>query len=307
MGISAATGPLVVFGSGTAPSDYNGQQAPSLFFQSLGLLDPRPVATYQPGQADTSPVCGWAGVAGGYLLLADVAPTALANTAIAAAQSPSGAGALTLVTSSGSGVTVGQSVVRMDNNATDTGLLALDGAGGRLSFGALATVQLWDPAKLIGRAVQARTAGSGAGTVTLTVNGYDVYGQPLSENITYSGSSNTRVNGKKAFKYINSCTVNGAGTNIGVGTTDIFGFPLRSDALLFYTRLWWNAAEITATTGYVAADTTTATATTGDVRGTYAVQSASDGSKRLQIAMIIPPSNLGTTAGLLGVTDFTNI
>jgi len=120
-------------------------------------------------------------------------------------------------------------------------------------------------------------------------------------------SINTTVNGKKAFKYIKSCTVSGAATTIGVGTTDIFGIPLRSDALLFYSRLWWNAAEITATTGYVAADTTSpATATTGDVRGTYAVQSASDGSKRLQIALIIPPANLGTVTGLLGVNQFAN-
>ena len=304
MGITAATGPLIAFGAGFAPSDYNGQQGPSLFFQSQALLDPRPNATYVPGQADTSYVGGWLQSAKWIVL--DYAPSTLSTTNIAAAYT--GASPVTLVSSSGAGITVGQSISRMDNNALDTGLLAIDGASGRLSYGQIGTVQLWDPAKLGGRNVRctSTTASTNAG-LTITVNGYDVYGQPVTENIAGPAGTST-TSGKKAFKYIKSVTfTGGSATSLAIGTGDVYGFPLRSDALLFYALIFWNNAEITATTGYLAADTTSpATATTGDVRGTYAVQSASDGTKRLQIALAVSPANMASTTGLLGVTQFNS-
>jgi hypothetical protein len=88
-----------------------------------------------------------------------------------------------------------------------------------------------------------------------------------------------------------------------VNTTDIYGFPLRSD---FFgdVAINYNATGITANTGYVAAVTTSpATTTTGDVRGTYAVQSAADGSKRLLIRQFVTPVNATTVTGLFGVTQ----
>src|SRR5215467_1888201 len=113
MGITAATGPFITYGAGIAPSDYNAQQAPSLFFQSSGLLDPRPVATYQPGQSEASYVGGWLSAAKWVVL--DFAPSALATNNIVTAYT--GASPATLVSSSAAGITVGQSVNRMDNNA----------------------------------------------------------------------------------------------------------------------------------------------------------------------------------------------
>src|SRR5262245_18137836 len=243
MGITAASGPYVSYGAGTAPTDYNSGAAPSLFFQGQGLLDPRPVATYQPGQAVSSPVCGWLSAGGAMFLVLDYAPSTLSTTNIAAAFT--GSSPVTLVSSSGAGITVGQSVVRMDNNVTDTGLLAIDGAGGRVSYGQDATIQLWDPTKAGGRNVRitSTTASTNAG-LTVTVNGYDIYGQPVSENIAGPAGSAT-TSGKKAFKYIKSVTfTGGSATSLAVGTGDVYGFPLRSDTFLFYTQLWWNGALI---------------------------------------------------------------
>ena len=114
----------------------------------------------------------------------------------------------------------------------------------------------------------------------------------------------TTVNGKKAFKYISSVVPAFTdANNYSVGTTDIYGFPLRSD---FFSdvSINYNSAAITANTGFVAAVTTSpATSSTGDVRGTYALQLAADGSKRLSIRQFILPANMGSFAGLFGVTQ----
>jgi hypothetical protein len=49
--------------------------------------------------------------------------------------------------------------------------------------------------------------------------------------------------------------------------------------------------------------TSPATTTTGDVRGTYAVQSATDKTKRLFFYQNPPVTNIGSVAGLFGVTQ----
>jgi hypothetical protein len=126
---------------------------------------------------------------------------------------------------------------------------------------------------------------------------------PMSEVIAAPASATT-VNGKKAFKYIASVTPAFTDAhNYSIDTTDIIGLPLRSD---FFgdTAINYNATGITASTGYVAAVTTSpATTTTGDVRGTYALQSAADGSKRLMIRQFVLAANMGSISGLFGVTQ----
>jgi len=164
-------------------------------------------------------------------------------------------------------------------------------------------VSLWNPQCLIGRAVAVTGSASATGG-NITIAGYDIYGVPMTETIAAPASATT-VNGKKAFKYIASVTPAFTDAhNYSVGTTDIYGFPLRSE-YFGDTAINYNAAAITANTGYVAAVTTSpATATTGDVRGTYALQSASDGSKRLMVRQIPLVSNIGSIAGMFGVTQF---
>ena len=67
-----------------------------------------------------------------------------------------------------------------------------------------------------------------------------------------------------------------------------------------------NNAAITSATGYVAAVLTSpATASTGDVRGTYAVQTPTDGTLLLGVSQSPLVANMGSTTGLFGVTQYT--
>ena len=296
MGISASSGPIITYGQGQTGSDFNAQAGPNLWYQSFGLLDPRQFATYIPGQSDASFVAGL--FSGGGWLTSDYAPTALSTTSIVNSQSPAGAGGVTLVSASGSGVTVGQSVQRMDNGQmTPSTLLAIDGGTGRIPFGAAQTIQIWDPAKIVGRVLSYVAA---TGTPTLTVNGFDAYGQPLSES---KATTSSPANGSKAFKYILSVTTSGAATGVSIGTTDTFGVPLVCPSWPYFD-IYWNNALITATTGFTAALTPgPSTINSADVRGTYAVQSASDGTKRLIMFQAIPPSLIATP---FGIAQFAN-
>lgn len=132
-----------------------------------------------------------------------------------------------------------------------------------------------------------------------------MWGQPQSEVIAFAGGAVT-TNGKKAFKYIVSVTPasTDGGHSLSVGTTDIYGFTMRDD-FWEYTNVYWNGAFITSSTGWTAADATSpATTSTGDTRGTYATQSASDSSKRLAIFMSVPSYNLLNADNLNNQTMF---
>jgi hypothetical protein len=150
----------------------------------------------------------------------------------------------------------------------------------------------------------------GAGTITnrnVTITGYDYYNQPMSEVIATGTTQSTTVNGKKAFYQITAATVSGAvGATVSIGTTDIFGAPVRFNDKGYLARVGWNdtLAENAATV--VDADATTATTTTGDVRGTVAPSTAADGAKRLVVGILLTAIQVGpnaTRAGALGVNQ----
>ena len=138
---------------------------------------------------------------------------------------------------------------------------------------------------------------AGAATAVLTITGTDAYGIPMSEAITLNGT--TAVAGKKAFKTITRVAASAAATDFFVGTGDIFGFPIRANTRN-YVLTAWNGAFVTTGT-FTAADATTATTTTGDVRGTYAVPDAADATKRLTLWVFVFDDD--TQAGLYGVTQ----
>ena len=168
----------------------------------------------------------------------------------------------------------------------------------------------WSPQALLGRAVSI-TAASGATYATATVNGYDVYGYPMSEAITISAGS--AVNGRKAFKYIKSVVLSGGTADTthaySVGTADVFGLPLRSDT--FGDIIVNNASSlvattlITAATNYLPADRTTPSATTADVRGTFAATSSS-GANKLIVRQSPQAYMAPYTTGLFGLTQYYN-
>jgi len=201
---------------------------------------------------------------------------------------------------SGSPVTV----TAVLSNVSVTSSDAVDNS--RTPFGQIGSVQLWNPSALTARAV-AVTGSSSATGGNILISGYDIYGYPMSEVIAAPASATT-VNGKKAFKYIASVTPQFTDAhNYSVGTTDIYGFPFRTDSfadVIINYSASLNPTQITSATGYVAAVSTFATTTTGDVRGTYALQTAaSTGANRLFVRQTPLVYNISTATGLFGVTQ----
>lgn len=312
MAISAFKGPLVGFGS--APTlggvaDPNLSRSPSIFDQGVGIMDPRFPYAYNPGASIAASegeegATGWWGV--GRICLVNQVPSTASTSAIAAAQTPVAGTPLTLVSATGAGITVGQSITRADTGKLVTGLLAIDGPMDTVQNGALGGNFFWDPTKALARAVQIDSLGNDS-SATFTVRGFDDYFFPLTD--TFAGANVGVATSAKAFKYVLSITPAGtlSGSNVSAGQADTIGFMLRMD-LFQYLQIWWpDATLIAASTGFTAADTTSpATATTGDVRGTYALQVASNNAHRLVIYGSLPLANVGTAVGLVGVTQYAD-
>lgn len=233
-------------------------------------------------------------------------PSAIATANIAALQAPTLNTPLTLVAVAGAGITLTAAAITVLNSSqvVPKGVLQIDAAPAWEGFGTSGAIQAWNGAAA-GRCVSL-TSVSNLSAINFTIRGYDIYGNPQTQ--TMAGPNNNTVNSLKAWKWITSVTPSGtnAGT-LSVGTADIFEFPLRE--LFFHDVLiYWNEALITANTGIVAADVTNpATALTGSTRGTYAVQSASDGTKELVVYQRLGVGSLKTSPpslGMFGVTPF---
>ena len=147
----------------------------------------------------------------------------------------------------------------------------------------------------------------GVAPVTVTVTGFDIYGQSMSEAITSSAAVSTAVSGLKAFYIITSVTVSGAtGTALTVGTTNVLGIPVRVANIAYVASVKSNNTLAQDAGTFVAADTNTATTTTGDVRGTYTPATASNGIVRTVMGILLPGIAVGpnaTRVGALGVTQ----
>lgn len=224
------------------------------------------------GLGDPSPMPNGVGPLG-RIYVWDAVPAAAATDNIAASQTPSGANTLTLT--AGAGVTA----VRKNNFLT--------------------VYQLDCP-----RAISVTQAGAGTQR-NFTVSGYDIYDQPMSEVIT--STAGATVNGKKAFYQVSSVAVSGATTTAcEVGTSDVLGIPVRVTNAGYVASVKWDNTLAADTGTFVAAVTTTATTTSGDVRGTYEPSSACDGAKRLVMGILLPAIAVGPNAtriGALGVTQ----
>lgn len=127
------------------------------------------------------------------------------------------------------------------------------------------------------------------GTSVMTVTGTDEYGNTVVE----SSASGTSMAGKKAFKTVTAVTVSADVTLATVGTGDVLGLPVHLPEKGFVVKELEDGAAATNGT-VVAGVTSAATATTGDVRGTYDPNSAADGAKVFQLLAYVPdPSDLG--------------
>jgi hypothetical protein len=304
-GSSALKGPLIVYGTrapiGSGGSE-NPELAPSIFWGGVGMIDPR------PGYNVTR--WGAIGIGSGNSAIVNQVPSAISAVNIAALQVPVSGTALTLVSSTGAGITVTGNalVIYGSGNTVPAGSLAIDGTPTLVGFGlpqlssGHTKVAFYDPTKAVARAIRVTSVGNDSAGY-FTISGTDLYGYPQTQKLT--GANAGIATTLKTFKFIYSIVPGGtmSGSNVSVGTADIYGFPLLSS---FWgdQQVFWNSALITANTGYVAADTTSpATSLTGDVRGTYATQSASDGTKRLIMYVSPSVSNLGLgVTGMFGQT-----
>lgn len=302
MAVAAYKGPLNVFGqaSGSGAADYNNYRSPSMFDMGVGIGDPRLPFCYNPGN-ETFGSYGWWGT--NEIVILDQVPSTITTTAIAASQLAVAGTAMTLVSATGAGITAGVTITSAATGRAVTGLLAIDGAMGYVQPGSSGGNRFWDPTKALARAVA--IAGNGDDrSATFAVAGYDIYNYPMTETIT--GANAGTATGTKAFKYIASITPAGtlASTLVTAGQSDKIGLMLRVDKFQYLKIYSPDTTLISATTGFVAADTTDpATAVTTDVRGTYALQTASNNSRRLVITARIPLANCQTAAGLVGVTQ----
>lgn len=153
-----------------------------------------------------------------------------------------------------------------------------------LPYLAVGVSLLLDPTQALSRGVQISSADAGATGGNFLVNAYDCYGMATSELVTVAAGASTGWS-KKTFKYIVSIIPQFADAhNYVAGTSDVYGFCVRSDKWE-YVNVCWNGAYMTASQGWVAADTVAATNVRGDVRGT--VQTSASG---------------GTAGGGIGVT-----
>jgi hypothetical protein len=212
----------------------------------------------------------------GRIYVWDVVPLTKQTNNISAAASYTGAGTAVL--------------------AAGTGTTAVTTAAG------VAAIQLDCP-----RAVSV-TIGTGTiADVAITVTGLDVYGQAMTDVIQTGTTQSTTVNGEKAFFQITGVAVAGAvGGTVAVGTTDVLGSPVRITDAGYIARAGWAGALAEYAGTFVAAVTTTATTTSGDVRGTYVPSSAPNGTRRLVMGILLPALAAGpnaTRVGALGVTQ----
>ena len=202
----------------------------------------------------------------------DCVPQTLQTANIAASQTATGSGAVTLT----AGTSV-KTVTRADGTTV---------------------LQLNTP-----RALQINTSTTAR---TITISGYDYYGQPMTEAITVA-TAGTAKSGAKAFYQIASATINGSATAVTIGTTDILGLPVRCFDAGYVVKVGWNNTLAQDAGTFTPADMTNpASSTTGDVRGTYKPSTASDGTKRLVMTIALPGIAVGPNAtriGALGVTQ----
>lgn len=128
--------------------------------------------------------------------------------------------------------------------------------------------------------------------MTVTVTGLDEYLNDIEEDITVAATGTDEDDaGLKAFKYVRSIAFTAAAdaeantSNVGFG--DVLGLPVRLPETGYVLAELEDGVAASAGT-VVDADDAEATATTGDVRGTYDPNSAANGSKAFKLICALP-------------------
>lgn len=123
-------------------------------------------------------------------------------------------------------------------------------------------------------------------SAVITVTGTDAYGNVVVE----ASASGTSLAGKKAFKTITAVSMNASVTGLTVGSGDVLGLPIYLAGTGDVLKEKQDGAAPTAG-AVVAGVLTEATATTGDVRGTYDPNAACDGAKAFDLIIVVDDPN----------------
>lgn len=166
------------------------------------------------------------------------------------------------VASDSDGVCASQSIT-----AAGTGAIA-----GALATGGVATFD-----------VPRNVVAAWTGTAVITITGTDEYGNVVVE----SSASGTSLAGKKAFKTVTAVDVSADVTGATVGTSKVLGLPTFLEGAAYIIKEIEDGAVATAGT-VVSGVSTAATATTGDVRGTYSPDSTPNGTKVFKLIVASP-------------------
>lgn len=159
--------------------------------------------------------------------------------------------------------------------------------GGALAAGGVATFD-----------VPRNVVGAWTNTATVTIVGTDQYGSIMTE----TSASGTSHAGTKAFKTVTSVTPSATITGSTFGSGDVLGLPFRVDANGLLAARANNAID--AGTFVPAVTTSPATATTGDVRGTFDPAVALNGTNTCQV--LIKIADPSTKVGAFGVLQFSS-
>ena len=324
MTITANSGPQINFGitlsSSGAAGDYNEERGPSLNDLCEGTLDPRAPFGYKPGNRPGVPVFGWPGCYGGPVL--DFVPITANTSGIAAVFSASAASGTTQVTVATS---ANSSSIRLisafipSTYAGPVSVIMIDGYqqgvavgqgstapqfGAGVSYGAAGTINLWNPLVMGGRCLTvANNAAVASSQATIYISGFDIYGMQMTQAVTGPVASST-VTTLKAFKYILTSGINvvnaAAGSSVlCIGTADVIGFPMFVEnfgyASVYYGPSSTAALNTTSSAhtfgfgssiGIGSGSSLVSTGTTGDVRGTFSLPVASNGTGTLQVSSV---------------------
>ena len=306
MSKAAFAGPVVAYGNRTSNTSdagaTNTDAGPGSDLGGKNLIDPR--VGYNVTRK------GWIGIGvGDYRCLSAVPATLGLGTVAAAAHVATGVTMTLAGASTGITVVATGGVKPLGNPGVTipAGSLILDGAPALINYGVADSNgnyfnNAYDNSTLLSRCISITGVGAGAGGNFL-VTCADAYGYQWTQLVTVAAGVNT-VATLKAAKYVISVVPQFTDAqNYSVNTTDTFGLPLRA-AVFSETIIHWNETLITANTGFTGAVVTSpSTNLLGDVRGTYAVQTASDGTKRLSIRVSPGQVNLATSVGVFGVAQ----
>ncbi len=174
---------------------------------------------------------------------------------------------------------------------------AVAGAGNLTLDGALVAsgVAVLD----VARCVEIDSTDAGDSDQTAIFTGTDAYGETLVETLTFNGT--TAVASDKAFKTVTQVAISAAlAGNATAGSTDKLGIPYKLANLAHILRFTVDGVNDTYT--IVVGDATTATATTGDVRGTVLPNTAADGSGNYHLWMYV--ADTASKEGLVGITQY---